>query len=69
LHETEVRTHRVGKPSQLTEFGDEGNLVARSSVFVDEQRLVGVLDLLVVLGFVVLAVAGLSALLVEAGLG
>ena len=69
LHETEVRTHGVGKPSQLTEFGDESDLIARPSVFVDEQGLVWVLYLLVVLGLVVLAVAGLSALFVEAGLG
>lgn len=69
LHETEVSTHRVSQPSQLAQFRDESDLIARSAVLVDEQRLVGVVDGLVVLGLVVLSVAGLSALLVETGLG
>lgn len=68
LHETEVSTHRVSKPSQLTELRDESDLITRPSVLVDEQGLVGVVDLLVVLGLVVLTVAGLSALFIEAGL-
>ena len=69
LHQTEVGTHCVSQTSQLTELRYESNLIACSSVLVDEQGLVWVRDRLVVAGLVVVTVAGLSALLVEAGLG
>ena len=68
LHQTEVGTHCVSQTSQLTELRNEGDLIACSSVFVDEKGLVGVRDGLVVAGLVVVAVAGLGALLVKAGL-
>jgi hypothetical protein len=69
LHETEVSTHRVSQSCQLTQFRDESDLSTCPSVLVDQQRLVGVDDTFVVLRLVVLTVAGLSALLIEAGLG
>jgi hypothetical protein len=68
LHETEVCTHRVSQSCQLAQFRDESDLSTCPSVLVDQQGLVGVLDVLVVLRLVVLTVAGLGALLVEAGL-
>lgn len=69
LHETEVSTHGVGKPCQLAQFRDESDLVTCSAVLVDQEGLVGVSNGLVVLGLVVLTVAGLSALFIKAGLG
>lgn len=68
LHQTEVGTHCVSQTSQLTEFRNKGDLITCSPVFVDEKGLVGVRNGLVVAGLVVVAVAGLGALFVEAGL-
>jgi hypothetical protein len=68
LHQTEVGTHSVCQTSQLTKLRNKGDLIACSSVFVDEKGLVGIRDGLVVAGLVVVAIAGLSALFVEAGL-
>lgn len=36
LHQTEVGTHSVSQSSQLTELRNKGDLIACSSVFVDE---------------------------------
>lgn len=65
LHEAEVGTHGVSQASQLTELGDESNLIARASVLVDEQGLVHVGNVLVISGPVVLLIAGWSPLLVK----
>ena len=69
LHKAEVGAHGISQAGQLTEFGDEGDLVTRTSVLVDQQRLIHVADVLVVLGPVVLLVARRSPLLVEGGCG
>ena len=65
LHEAEIGTHGVSQASQLTELGNESNLIARASVLVDEQGLVHVGNVLVIPGPVVLLIAGWSPLLVE----
>jgi len=69
LHETEVSTHSISQPSQLTEFRNESDLISRSPVLVDEQRLIWFLDSLVVAGLIVVTVTYLSALFIETGLG
>ena len=69
LHEAEVGAHGISQAGQLTEFGDKGDLVTRTSVLVDQQRLIHVGDVLIVLGPVVLLVARRSPLLVEGGGG
>jgi len=69
LHETEVSTHSISQPSQLTKFRNEGDLISRSSVLVDEQWLIRFINSLVVPRLVVVFVAYLSALLVKTGLG
>ena len=69
LHKAEVGAHGISQAGQLTEFGDKGDLVSRTSVLVDQQRLIHVADVLIVLGPVVLLVARRSPLLVEGGCG
>lgn len=66
LHQPEVSSHRIGQTRNLTQLWDKSDLQTCPPVFVDEQGLVGVLDLLIVLCLIVLGVAGLGALLVEA---
>jgi hypothetical protein len=66
-HEAEVRAHRVGQTGKLTELGNEGYLKASATVFVDEQRLIGISNAFVVARLVVVHVAGHGALLVELG--
>ena len=65
LHEAEVSSHLVSEASELAELGDQRDLVARLPVLVDKERLVGVGDVLVVPGLVVLLIANLSAVLIE----
>ena len=65
LHETEVCTHGVSESSQLTKFRDESDFVSCSSVFIYQQRLIWLIDALIVSSLVVLTVACLSALFVE----
>ena len=65
LHETEVCTHGVSESSQLTKFRDESDFVSCSPVFVNQQRLIWLIDALIVSSLVVLTVACLSALFVE----
>ena len=60
LHQTEVGAHRISQTSQLTKLGNEGNLVTRASVLVDQQRLIHVAYLLVVARPVVILIAGRS---------
>lgn len=67
LHQTEVGTHSVSQTCQLTELRNKGNFIACSSVLVDKKGLIGVRNGLIVAGLVVVTVAGLSALFVEAG--
>jgi hypothetical protein len=69
LHKTEVSTHSISQPSQLTEFRNKSDLISRSPVLVDEQRLIWFLNSLVVAGLIVVTVTYLSALFIEAGLG
>ena len=59
FHEAEVGTHAVRQTRHLTQLGDQGDLVARLAVLVDEEGLVRVRDVLVVPGLVVLLVADL----------
>jgi len=65
LHETEVCTHGVSESSQLTKFRDESDFVSCSPVFVNQQRLIWLIDALIVSSLVVLTVTCLSALFVE----
>ena len=69
LHQAEVSTHGISQARQLTQLWDEGDLIARSPVLVDEQRLIHVADVLVVARPVVLLVARWSPILVEGGGG
>ena len=69
FHETEIRSHGISKSSQLTELGNEGNLVSSASILVDVQRLIAVVDVFVVASLVVLSVACLSSVLVKGSLG
>jgi len=68
FHQTEVGSHGVCQPSELTEFRNERDLVASLPIFVDEERLVKIADVLVVPSLVVVLVADLGSLLIESGL-
>jgi len=68
FHQTEVGSHGVRQPSELTEFRNERDLVASLPIFVDEERLVKIVDVLVVPSLVVVLVADLGSLLIESGL-
>ena len=68
FHEPEVSTHSICKTSELAELWDQGDLITSLPILVDEERLVWVVDVLVVSGLIVLFVADLSSLLVEGGL-
>jgi hypothetical protein len=65
FHESKVSTHCISKTSELTEFRNQSNFITSASIFVDEQRLVGILDLFIVSQFVILFVASGSTLLVK----
>jgi len=65
FHETEICTHRISKATQLTKFRDKSYLITSFAVFVNEQRLVWIIDALIISSFVVLRVADLGALLVK----
>lgn len=67
LHEAEVGAHGISQARQLAQLGNEGDLITRAAVLVDEQRLIHVVDVLVVAGAIVLLVAGWSPVLVEGG--
>jgi len=67
FHQSEVGAHRISESSQLAELRDEGDLIARLSVLVDEQRLIGVADAFIVASLVIVGVTRLSTLLVESG--
>jgi len=54
LHESEIGTHRISQARQLAQLGNESNLVSRAAILVDEQRLILVVDSLVVASTVVL---------------
>lgn len=69
LHEAEVGAHGVSQTCQLAQLGNEGDLVTRAAVLVDQEWLVHVVDVLVVASLVVLLVAGWSPVLVEGGAG
>jgi hypothetical protein len=60
LHQSEVRSHAVSQTSNLAQTGDESYFIASLPILVDEQRLVGLCDVLVVPRLVVLFVADLS---------
>ena len=60
LHESEVCSHRVSQTSDLTEFWNQGNLNTSFSVFVDKERLVTIIDSLIVSGLVVVLVGNLK---------
>ena len=65
FHETEICSHRISKATQLTKFRDKSYLITCLSVFVNEQRLVWIINALIISSFVVLSVADLSTLLVK----
>ena len=69
LHQAEVRTHRIGEARQLAELGDERHLVSGPTIFVDQEWLVSIGNVLIIAGLVVLSVARGSPILVECGLG
>jgi len=60
LHQSEVSPHAVSQTSDLTELRDQSDLIPSFPVLVNEKRLVGVIDVLIVPGLVVLLVAGLT---------
>lgn len=68
LHQTEVGSHGVCQPSKLAEFRNKRDLVSSLPIFVDEEWLVQIIDVLVVPGLVVVFVADLGSLLIESGL-
>ena len=65
LHEAEICAHCVCKTSELAELRNERNLVSSLPILVDQERLVGIGDVLIVAGLVVLLVADLSSIFVE----
>lgn len=67
LHESEVGSHGIREARQLTELRDESDFVASLPVLVDEERLVGILDVLIVPGLVVLSIAHLGSVFVKRG--
>lgn len=69
LHEAEVSAHGISQARQLAQLRNEGNLITRAAVLVDEQRLIHVVDVLVVASLVVLLVARRSPVLVEGSAG
>ena len=69
LHKSEIGTHSISQARQLAQLGNEGNLISRAAILVDEQRLIHVVDSLIVAGAVVLLVARRSPVLVESGAG
>ena len=56
LHETEVCSHGVRKTGNLAKLGEKSNLSSGLAVFVDQKWLVGLGNILVVAGLVVLLV-------------
>jgi len=60
LHETEVCSHGVRKTGNLAKLGQKSNLSSGLAVLVNEQRLVGLLNILIVAGLVVLFVGDLK---------
>jgi len=67
LHESEVGSHGIRKPRQLTELRDQSDLISSLPVLVDEKRLVRIRDVFIVPGLVVLGIAHLGSVLVERG--
>ena len=67
LHESEVGTHSICQSCELAELWHKCHFVACLPVLVDQERLVGVSDVLVVSGLVVLGVTYLSSVLVKRG--
>lgn len=68
LHQPKVSAHGISQTCELAELWDQSDLIAGLAVLVDEERLVGISDILVVPGLVVLLVADLGAVLVEGSL-
>lgn len=68
FHQTEVGSHGVCQSGELAEFWDESDLVSSLPVFVDEERLVEICNVLVVPSLVVVFVADLGSLLIERSL-
>lgn len=56
LHEAEIGSHGICEPSHLAQLWQKCNLSPSLAVLVDEQRLVGLADFLIVAGLVVLLV-------------
>lgn len=67
FHEPEVSTHSISKTSELAELRNQCDFIASLPILVDEERLIWVVDSLIVSGLIVLLVADLSSLLVEGG--
>lgn len=62
FHQSEVSSHRVGEPRDLAKLWNERDLDSSLSVLVDEQRLVRLVDVLIVPCLVVLFVGNLVIL-------
>lgn len=60
FHESKVCSHRISETCHLTEFWNEGDFNSSSAIFVDEQRLSWISDILVVSGLVVVFVGNLN---------
>ena len=60
LHESEVRPHLICQASHLAELWNQSDFCAGSPVLVNQKRLVGLLDFLVISGLVVLFVRDLN---------
>lgn len=67
LHEAEVSTHGISESSELAKLWNQCDFVTSLPIFVDEERLVRIRDVLVVSGLVVLGVAHLLTILIEGG--
>lgn len=65
LHQAEISAHGISQARQLTELGDESDLISRASVLVDEQGLIHVADVLIVARTIVLLVRSGSPVFVE----
>lgn len=66
LHQPEVGAHGVSETRKLAKLWDQRDFLTSAAVLVDEEGLVGVLDGLIVASLVVIGIARLRTLLVEA---
>jgi hypothetical protein len=63
----EVCSHCISQTCQLAELWNQSDFVSSASVFVDEEWLVLIADVLIVAGLVILHVASRSPILIKGG--